>query len=116
MIPNQGRNEASGYMVSDASSMEWGDGTTSESLSDTALENELLSKGESDDDVTFSDGGDGEAVFEGLVALDELNGEDVSEVGITGASAFWLRIVHEAVAKENDFELEYEITVTYSNG
>jgi len=116
MIPNEGRNAQRDNMVNDGEAILFGDGMTSESLNDTSLENQLLSKSEgSNSDVDFTASGDGTLTFEGTVALDELNGEDISEVGIESTATFWLRIVHQAVSKQNDFELKYEITVEHNN-
>ena len=100
----------------DADTIGWGDGDRAESSDDASLQNQLLSKDETDDDVDTSVPDDGQWRIEGTVALDELNGETIREVNVQGTTVSdWLRKRHTGIEKANDFEIDYELTVRVDN-
>ena len=89
---------------------------SSESVNDTSIGSEVISYSESGG-LSESDDGDGGSLWEFTVSLSEANGNELKEVVLraSGTATLWVRITHAGVLKENDFELDYEITTSYDN-
>jgi len=114
VLTNEAKNDLRDRMLNDADTIEWGTGTADESTSDTSLDNQTLTKTTSDSSVEFTAEGDGESQYTGTIGLSEQNGNTIAEVAIS-STVFWLRIQHDGIEKQNDFELDYEITVIKEN-
>lgn len=90
---------------------------TSESVSDTSIGTEVLAKTESGGGLSESDNGNGGSKWTFTISLSESNGNELKEVVLRSSSnaTLWVRITHSGILKENDFELDYEITTQYDN-
>jgi len=114
---NGARNALRDKAQSDIDEAAVGTDGSSESTTDTSIGSEVLSKSESGGGLSESDDGDGGSLWEFTVSLSEGNGNDLKEVVLrsSGTSTLWVRITHAAITKENDFELDYEISTSYDN-
>jgi hypothetical protein len=113
---NGARNALRDKAQSDIDEAAVGTDGSSESVTDTSIGNEILSKSEGNG-LTESDDGDGGSLWEFTVSLSEANGNELKEVVLraSGTATLWVRITHSGVLKENDFELDYEISTSYDN-
>jgi len=114
---NGARNALRDKAQSDIDEAAVGTDGSSESVTDTSIGTEVLSKSESGGGLTESDDGDGGSLWSFTLTLSEANGNELKEVVLrsSGTATLWVRITHAGVLKENDFELEYEIKTSYDN-
>lgn len=114
---NGARNALRDKAQSDINEAAVGTDGTSESVNDTSIGNEVLSKNESGGGLSESNDGDGGAIWEFTVTLSEANGNELKEVVLrdTGTATLWVRITHSGISKQNDFELDYQISSSYDN-
>lgn len=114
---NGARNALRDKAQSDIDEAAVGTDGTSESVNDTSIGNEVLSKTESGGGLSESNDGDGGSLWEFTVSLSEANGNELKEVVLraSGTATLWVRITHQGILKENDFELDYEISSSYDN-
>jgi hypothetical protein len=113
---NDARNALRDKAQSDIDEAAIGTDGSSESITDTSIGSEVLSKAEGSG-LTESDDGDGGSLWEFTVTLSEANGNDLKEVVLrsSGTATLWIRITHATISKQNDFELDYEISTSYDN-
>jgi len=114
---NGARNALRDKAQSDIDEAAVGTDGTSESVSDTSIGTEVLQKTESGGGLSETDNGDGGSKWTFTVSLSEANGNDLKEVVLraSGTATLWVRITHSGILKENDFELDYELTSSYDN-
>lgn len=114
---NGARNALRDKAQSDIDEAAVGTDGTSESVNDTSIGTEVLSKTESGGGLSESNDGDGGSLWEFTVSLSEANGNELKEVVLraSGTATLWVRITHSGILKENDFELDYEISSSYDN-
>lgn len=112
---NNARNDLRDRMESEVNEAAVGTDGTSASETDTSIGNEVVSKSEGDDELDISNDGDGGSLYEFTVTLSEANGETLREVVLRSGTGLWVRMTHAGVEKENDFELDYEISTSFDN-
>lgn len=117
---NGARNALRDKLQADVNESEIGSDGTEPSVTDTSIGASLATpvvKSESGGGLTESDNGDGGFLYEFTVTLSEANGETIREVVLrdSGTATLWIRIVHADILKENDFELDYEISGSLDN-
>lgn len=112
---NDARNDLRDRMESEVSEAAVGTDGESASESDTSIGDEIESYAEDDDDLEISNDGDGGSLYEFTVSLSEANDETLREVVLRSSTDLWVRITHAGVEKENDFELDYEISTSFDN-
>jgi len=112
---NNVRNQLRDDFLSFVDEIAMGSDGDDESETDTSIGNEVISKAEGSGYSNQTDG-DGQALHEATIGLSEANGETLREVVLrSSTSGLAIRITHAEINKENDFELDYELTTTKVN-
>jgi len=102
-------------MESEVSEAAVGTDGTAASETDTSIGTEVASYTDGAGTLSTSNDGDGGSLYEFTVTLSEANGSTLREVVLRSGTGLWVRITHAGVDKENNFELDYEISTSFDN-
>lgn len=110
MITNTGLARERDLVMADILKVKAGTGTTAATGADTALETEIAEV-DAGTEITAAN----KFMVSGRLNAATANGSTLREIGATCADGLYDRLIVLPVAKTNDIEVEYEITIERKN-